>query len=542
MKPLSGLNFTSEMLGIPLAVALLLVAVLLLPRSARIRARQGAVSLGLSIVCGTLRLLFPTDLVVSRALLFAATFFLLASMGRSIVLIALDVVVERRSARTTPRIFRDLSTGVTYLVVGLVALRAIDVEPGSILTTSALLTAVVGLAMQDTLGNLVSGLALQMQRPFDVGDWIEVGSGEQAGRVTEVTWRATTVMTLDHVEVILPNANLAKAAIRNYSRPSPISRRRIVVGVSYAAPPHDVHAALVAAASEVPGVLANPPPSSRNRAFADSAVEYELFFFIDDFGVAARVDGAVRDRVYYALARAGIEIPYPTRTVHALPPRDTGALRREETTRFATAIAALDLAQPLPDDARLFLAERAKLRIYGPGEAIVRQGESSDELFIIESGLVGIEVRHETPALPPQIAGVLAAAAGPAETASGASATSLGTSSTVAARDPTVPPGRAHEVAELGAGQCFGEMGLLTGEKRAATVRAKKICRLVVVDHESFHGVLAAHPEVVERMGLLLASRQAALDLAATTRVAAPAPEERSRRFISQIREFFKLV
>ena len=530
MKSLLGLDFTSEMLGIPLAVALLLVAVRLLPRSARIRARQGAVSLGLSILCGGLRLLFPKDLVISRALLFAATFFLLASMGRSVVLIALDVVVERHSARTTPRIFRDLSTGVIYLVVGLVALRAIDVEPGSILTTSALLTAVVGLAMQDTLGNLVSGLALQMQRPFDVGDWIEVGSGEQAGRVTEVTWRATTVMTLDHVEVILPNANLAKAAIRNYSRPSPISRRRIVVGVSYAAPPHDVHAALVAAAREVPGVLVNPPPSSRNRAFADSAVEYELFFFIDDFGIAARVDGAVRDRVYYALARAGIEIPYPTRTVHAPPPPDAAALRREETARFSKAIAALDLAQPLPEDARQFLAERAHLRIYGPGEAIVRQGEASDELFIIESGAVSVEIRHETPALPPQIAAALPVLA---------SAPSPGPSASPAA--PSLP-GRVHEVAELGAGQCFGEMGLLTGERRAATVRAKKICRLVVVDHESFHGVLAAHPEVVERMGLLLASRQAALDAAATTRVAAPAPEERSRRFISQIREFFKLV
>ena len=533
-----AMTFTSEMLGIPLAVALLLVALVLLPRSARIRARQGAVSLGLSIVCGGLRLLFPKDLVISRALFFAATFFLLASMGRSIVLIALDVVIERRSARTTPRIFRDLWTGVTYLVVGLVALRAIDVEPGSILTTSALLTAVVGLAMQDTLGNLVSGLALQMQRPFDVGDWIEVDAGQQAGRVTEVTWRATTVMTLDQVEVILPNASLAKAAIRNYSRPSTISRRRIVVGVSYAAAPHDVHAALIGAAREVPGVLANPPPSSRNRNFADSAIEYELFFFIDDFGIAPRVDGAVRDRVYYALARAGIEIPYPTRTVQALPPPDTAANRRAETARFAKAIAALDLAQPLPEDARQFLAERAQLRVYGPGEAIVRQGDASDELFIIESGTVGIEVRHETPALPPQIAAALPA---PALAGLGAPPGPGPSGGSASPAVPSVPPVRAQEVAELGPGQCFGEMGLLTGERRAATVRAKKICRLVILDHESFHGVLATHPEVVERMGLLLASRQAALD-AASTRAAAPAPEERSRRFISQIREFFKLV
>jgi CRP-like cAMP-binding protein len=182
--------------------------------------------------------------------------------------------------------------------------------------------------------------------------------------------------------------------------------------------------------------------------------------------------------------------------------------------RFTAAIAALELAQPLPDDAREYLAARAQLRVYGPGEAIVRQGEASQELFIIETGLVGVEVRSER-----------AEREGRQD------------------RDEApAAPSKAREVAELGPGQCFGEMGLLTGEKRAATVRAKKICRLVVVDHDSFHGVLASHPEVVERMGVLLASRQAALDAAAASHAAAAAPEERSRRFISQIREFFKLV
>ena len=103
--------------------------------------------------------------------MFASTFFLLASIGRSLVVLLIEVrAAARRTARPAPRIFRDLSTAAVYLAVALLALRAIDVEPGPILTTSALLTAVVGLAMQDTLGNLVSGLALQLQRPFDVGD------------------------------------------------------------------------------------------------------------------------------------------------------------------------------------------------------------------------------------------------------------------------------------------------------------------------------------------------------------------------------------
>jgi small-conductance mechanosensitive channel/CRP-like cAMP-binding protein len=483
--------------GFLCAALLLFMAGALLPPGKRVRARQGAVlfALGLGAFLG--RAVPTRDEGAVRLLVFATSFFLLASIGRSLVVLLLDVIVERRTARPSPRIFRDLSTGVVYLFVGLLALRSVDVEPGSILTTSALLTAVVGLAMQDTLGNLVSGLALQLQRPFDVGDWVELDDGRQQGRVTEVTWRATTVMTLDHVEVILPNAGLAKASIRNYSRPSPVARRRILVNVSPASAPDEVHAVLVAAAREAPGVLKSPEPFARTRSFAEWSIEYELLFFIDDFGQAHNIEGAVRDRVYYAFARNRVEMPYPTRTL-LLPQADTNAVASAERARRASAIAAVALLTPLPEDSRQLLIERAMLRPYGPGEVIVRKGEASTDLFIIERGTVAVELPREM--------------------------------------------GGAAELARLGAGQCFGEMGLLTGEARSATVRARTRCDMVVIDREAFHEVLAAHPEVVERMGALLASRQAEISAAAASGDRAQRPEERSRRLISQIREFFKLV
>src|SRR5262245_62000027 len=232
---LKATDFASELVGILLAFFLLFLAVALLRPEDRRRAHQGTILLVLSLVSGFARALLPEGAPSRRPLLFAAVFFLLASIGRSLVLLVIDVVIGRRSQRPAPRIFRDLSTAIVYIIVALIALRTIDIEPESILTTSALLTAVIGLSLQDTLGNFVSGLALQMQRPFDVGDWIEIDNGVQAGRVTEVTWRATSIMTLDHVEVILPNAGLSKSAIRNYSRPSKVSRRRVVVGVSYSA-------------------------------------------------------------------------------------------------------------------------------------------------------------------------------------------------------------------------------------------------------------------------------------------------------------------
>jgi small-conductance mechanosensitive channel len=441
---------------------------------------------------------FTSEMAAHRGLLFGATFFLLASIGRSIVLLLVYLLFDRKRARPAPRIFRDLSTGITYLFVALVALRAIGVEPGSILTTSALLTAVVGLSLQDTLGNLVSGLALQMQRPFDVGDWIEIDNGVQAGQVTECTWRATSIMTLDRVEVILPNAGLAKAAIRNYSRPSKVSRRRLAVGVAYGSPPSEVHQVLVSAAVGSPGVLATPPPRARTKGFAESAVTHELLYFIDDFEHALDTDGEVLDRIYHGLARRGFDIPFPTRTLRTAL-ADDGERRREvDRSRVAATMAVVDLLKPLPDDSRQLLVERAALRRWGPGEPIVRKGDPSMEMFIVETGALVVEI--------PRDGGAVA------------------------------------EVASLGHGDCFGEMGLLTGEPRAATVRAKTLCDLIVIDHDVFHDVLAAHPEIVERMGGLLASRQAGLEAAAASQEPAPAVAERQQRLISKIRDFFKLV
>jgi small-conductance mechanosensitive channel/CRP-like cAMP-binding protein len=479
------------------AIVLVLLAGALLPAGRRARARQGGVLLVVSLLASLARALPLQGSVAQRILGFATTFFLLASIGRSLVVLLIDVVGGRRSARPAPRIFRDLSTAAVYLFVGLLALRSVDVEPGSILTTSALLTAVVGLAMQDTLGNLVSGLALQLQRPFDVGDWVEIDDGRQAGRVTEVTWRATTVMTLDHVEVILPNAGLAKAAIRNYSRPSPVARRHVVVNASPASAPPAVHDALVAAAREVTGVLETPSPFARTRSFAESSIEYEVLFFIDDFGVAMNIEGAVRDRIYYAFARAGIEMPFPTRTLH-FPQGDPAAKVEGERRRRGSALGAVALMESVPDDARRVLAERAALKPYGPGEIVVRQGEQSSALYVVERGSVAVEVRLEG--------------------------------------------GEVSELAMLGPGDYFGEMGLLTGEVRSATVRARTACDLVVIDHDAFHDVLAAHPEVVDRLGSLLAMRQAEISAAKAAGGTVAPPEERSKRLISQIREFFKLT
>ncbi|MDB4944673.1 MAG: Potassium efflux system KefA protein / Small-conductance mechanosensitive channel [Labilithrix sp.] len=490
-----------DLVGFLTAAALLSLARWLLPPADRARVRLPSVYLVLALVFGLVTFALPASENIGRIFNFLYTFFLLASCGRSLVLLAVDVIFNRQTHRAPPRIFRDVTQAVVYVIVVLLTLRAVGVEPGSLLTTSALLTAVVGLALQDTLGNMVSGLALQMQRPFEVGDWVQFDAdARQVGQVTEVNWRATTLMTSDLVEVIVPNALLAKAAIRNYSRPSSVSRRTVTVQAGYEASPEYVRDTITRALHGIAGVLADPPPSVQTRSFAESGIEYVVLFYVAEFAARDRIDGRVRDRIWYAMRRAGLEIPFPQRTVRSIVATDASKAeeRERELARRDGVLRCVDFLEVLPADTHRMLAGDAVARLYAPGEVIVAQGDPASELFVVDRGEVVIELPREE-------------------------------------RSP-------REVARLGKGSFFGEMGVMTGEPRKATVRAATECAVLVLGHEAFHGALAKNPEVIDKIGELLLARQAELDAAENRRDTVIEPlADRSKRLISQIKSFFDL-
>jgi len=503
LSSLLGLGRADEsvhVVGFATAFGLLGLARFLLPAADKHRTRLPFMYVLLAVLFGLLTLMLGNVDGLGRVAAFLYYFFLLAAAGRCLVLIGVDVVFGRRTHRAPPRIFRDVTQAIVYVIVVLLTLRAIGVEPGSLLTTSALLTAVVGLALQDTLGNMVSGLALQMQRPFEVGDWIQFDpDARQIGQVTEVNWRATTVRTNDLVEVIVPNALLAKTAIRNYSRPSSVLRRSVTVSGAYEVSPHRVHEAILTALTGTAGVLADPPPFIQTRNFADSGIEYAVHFFTNDFASRDRIEGQVRDRVWYALQRAGVAIPFPQRTVHmhAVSEESRGRSLERELARRDRVLRCVDFLDVLPPEAHRTLAAAATVHLYAPGEIIFEQGDAAGDLFIIDKGEVVVELPRERRSVP---------------------------------------------VARLGAGKFFGEMGLMTGEPRSATVRAETECELLVISHEAFHAALAANAGIIERISELLVARQAELEEVASSRRSEVAIEQdRSKRLISQIKDFFKL-
>jgi small-conductance mechanosensitive channel/CRP-like cAMP-binding protein len=499
-------DYALSLFGLLFATGLLLFVRMFVPPDERGQMRIASIYLVLAFVVGLALVVIPGESQIARTFEFFWWFFVLASIGRSLVILFIDVIFARRThqTKTSPRIFRDLTQAVVYIIVLMMTLRAVGVEPGSLLTTSALLTAVIGLSLQDTLGNLVSGLALQLQRPFQVGDWIQFEADLRSiGQVTEVNWRATTVMTSDLVELIVPNATLAKSSIRNYSRPSKVSRRSVTVQGPYEVPPHRVHEAIVKVLEETPGILKTPPPWVQTSSFADSGIEYTVWYFMDDFASRVFQDGLVRDRVWYAMSRAGIGIPYPIRMVHAHQVSEATQRREHEREleRRDRILGSVDFLDVLPKDAHRALADQAEVRLFGPGEVIVRQGETANEMFIIDRGEVAVEIHAVKSSKPRQLS-----------------------------------------VAKLGPGKFFGEMALLTGEPRKATVRATSECALLVIGHGAFHDVVAVVPEVVEKVSALVAQRQEELEAVSEgSRPSLDPTPERSARLLSQIRQFFKL-
>ena len=403
--------------------------------------------------------------------------------------------------RRTPKIVRDINAGFVYFLALMVVLASAGVKVESLLTTSALLTAVLGFALQDTLGNLVAGLAIQAQRPFSVGDWIQVdGSAAQPGKVIEVNWRATTVVTLDQIEVSYPNAVLAKTPLTNFSLPKAAARRSLFLHVGYPHAPDIVCEALLAATKGTAGVLEEPRPSVVVKSFDAYGVQYWVRFFIDDWALRDVLDDRVWTRIWYTLQREGLQIPYPTQTLflHEISEATTDRDRQRLVSERVAALRAVDFLAPVGAEELQRLADRLRARRFTAGETILRQGEPGESFFLIRQGTVSVRIAGED--------------------------------------------GSSTEVARLAPGQFFGEMSLMTGEPRTATVRAESRAELYEIDHSMFESVLLGHEEVARQMSAILADRRTRQDdRASSPGEAADAKEDRSQMLFARIKSFFHL-
>lgn len=376
-----------------------------------------------------------------------------------------------------------------FIVIGLLLLVATFVFHDRLLTTSAVSAVVIGFALQDTLGNAFAGLAIQSEKPFHVGHWIRVGDFE--GRVAEVTWRATKLRTKSGNFVVVPNNIVSKEAITNYSEPAAATRVEVEVGASYLSAPNIVKAAIREAIANSPRALKTPAPDVILGAFDSSAITYRARFWIEDYERDEAARDQVRTAIYYTFARQGIEIPWPIQVQYERawnePASEDGMQERDRL------LAGVDLFAALDENQRRAIASATTPRTYGDGEAIVREGEPGHSMFVVGSGRVVV----------------------------------------------VLEPDR-REVATIERGGYFGEMSLLTGDPRTATVLARGDSVVLEIDAEAFRNLASVSPQAVEQVGVAAAARRVELDqmrAAGAGSAVADAPAS----FLGRMRRFLRL-
>jgi len=383
-----------------------------------------------------------------------------------------DLAFRLRRQVVAPALLRQL-VGLLFLGFCAAVLfnQFLSVQLTTVLATSAVLTVVIGLALQDTLGNLFSGLALHLEKTVAVGDMVR--ASETFGTVEELTWRAIKLRTMEGNILLIPNSVASRERLEIFRRPGRPVARTLQIGLEYEIPPAAARAALEEAAKNLPGIAAHPEPVAYLKKFADFAITYELRYWLEDYARYLEIDSQIRERVWYKLDRENLKIAYPLIRQHqwTAGPLERPS-RREEVS---AAVAQAELFQPLSPEERERVAQGARERRYAPGEIIVREGEKSSSMFLVESGRVAVSIHGAA--------------------------------------------GDSHKLAMIEPGSAFGEISLLTGEPRTATVRAVTAAVLIEIDKPTLSPILEENPSLVESLGAVMRERrQKAADLYDVTR------------------------
>ncbi|HSP16292.1 MAG TPA: mechanosensitive ion channel family protein [Thermoanaerobaculia bacterium] len=425
-----------------------------------------------------------------HGLLFAAYVPLIFMVVRLFDSVVFDLMLSQRRKMSAPRLLRDVvALGLYFLLFSWATWKALDFSITKWLAAGTVVAAIVGLALQETLGNLFSGIALHLGDSFEIGDVLK--SGDAIGVVEGITWRATRIRTFNNNFVHLPNSVLARERLEVFPRDR-LNGRILSVGIDYNVPPATVISVLTQAAGHVDGVSREIPCFARVAAFGDSSVSYDIKYYTRDYSARDRIDADVRKAIWYALKRNNISIPFPIRAFQAYePPKHEDHQVGVEDVR--ERLQEVDILEPLAEATHDALVTAARVRYYSRGETILRLGAVGDSMFIVHEGTVSVRIPDDSQA------------------------------------------GR-HEVAQLGPGAVFGEMALLTGEARTADVVAVTDVTAIEISKDALQPVLRDHPELSRVISSKVTERRMRLH-----ELQAASPEEEEMTLLTRIRTYFGL-
>jgi CRP-like cAMP-binding protein/small-conductance mechanosensitive channel len=498
-------------LGIFAAVIVVLAAVTrLVPAASRRRLRRSVLLYGLYVVVAIAGL----GLAAASYGDVALGFTLAADLLRVLLIInlaalALFDLLLPLARWDFPDILHDLTVGAAYLVAAGWLMHHAGVNLTSIIATSAVVTAVIGLSLQATLGNIVGGIALQVDDSLDEGDWIEL-ENKQQGQIKQIRWRHTVIETRDFDTLIVPNGQLMGQTIKVLGKRNgqKVNHRMwVYFCVDFRFSPAEVIETVNKALSAAPirGVAQTPAAhcicQDLAREHRDGYVLYAVRYWLEDLARDDPTSSDVRERIFSSLRRAGIPLAIPAAALFMSQESSERSERKEarDVDAKLKVLSDIELFRHLDQDERRALAGTARRTPFGRAEVITRQGAKANWLYVLSKGEVEVRV-----------------------------ATAEG----------------ERRVAVLTAPSFFGEMALMTGQPREATVVALTEVECLRIDKADFQGILQRRPAIAERISEILAARRVELD-AARGNLSEEAQNQRlsreNLRILTGIREFFGL-
>ncbi|MCG6553972.1 MAG: mechanosensitive ion channel family protein [Candidatus Magnetominusculus sp. LBB02] len=393
----------------------------------------------------------PIDIQVANALIYSVLFYGIFKIADYFF----GKLYIEKAKIAVPKLIHDIVTAIIYAIALFAILKiqfGIDLTP--IITTSAVFSMVIGLALQDTLTNLIAGVVLHIETPFRINDWIHVKDTD--GKVVEINWRTTKLLTRANNYLVIPNGTIIKDSILSVNYPSPNQIMSLFVGVEYDIPPNKVKQVIESVCLRT-YALKNPPPEVRVVKYGDSSIEYEVRVWVNDYGLKPHIANIIMTKLWYAFKRENIRFPYPVRDVYIHHPANVD--NNDELEQTYMAVQRIEFFSIFPEDVQREITALLAQKYYGKGESIFEEGDEGDSFYVIRRGRVSVTVS-------------------------------------------------GNEVAILKRGDFFGEISLFTGGIRTASVTAIEDALILVLDKDSFSKVILDNPSAVETISAIITRRE----------------------------------
>ena len=362
--------------------------------------------------------------------------------------------------QNVPRIIRNILEFFVYVIAVYAVLAWVyDQSMTGFIVSSGVVVGVLGLSFQPILGDVIAGIGLTIERPFSTGDWIELENGIM-GEVIGTDWRATQIQTWNHTIHVVPNGKLAGAAIHNYDRPDKVYGFWFYITVSRSVSPTLVKRLLLEAALKADTILDEPSPSVLLWDTEDKPIRYMVFVHCMDYRNSFSARHELLGNAWELFTKAGFNF--------AASPQDIeihrGEVHEASEPEAAVLIREIPLFEPLSDDERAQLAHDSVIHAFSAGQEIISENDPGGSMYIILSGMV--DVRR------------------------------------------SLADGRVLDLARLGSYDYFGEMSLLTGEARSASVIARTECQTLEVSKELLAPLMSRRPGIAAEIAQIMAERK----------------------------------